>query len=271
MNNMTGKLCVIFSCVIYYTSSNLFAEPLCQEWDIKLPRNIKIERAFFDTFLSNNLFIVGEGGNGVFRYDINNKKLVQIYYARVVTESVKQTSIQNLQFELFYKRGIIAEIEIYSPSKMAKLSTKEELCQNKGGMLFCQIDGKEREIAPILGAVETQSLSTDNALLLFASKTSGGYVYGTKTNELAKLGYGTDFKFSNKYDIIFVNNSKIGDQCTDSYIYYWLNSAIDTFLVYRGKDECVRYPDANKEELIFIKDLKLYKCPLDLMNGVLAK
>ncbi|MGC8927820.1 MAG: hypothetical protein ACP5QK_07830 [Myxococcota bacterium] len=268
---MRERASVIVLCVMFYISGLIYAEPVCKEWDIKLPKNIRIERAFFDSFISNNLFLIGEGGNGIFRYDIHNKKLVQIYYSRVLTESVKQTSIKNLQFELFYNRGMLSEIDIYSPSTMAKIKEKEEPCQNRNGKIFCTIDGKEREIAPILGDIEIQSLSTDNSLLLFASKRAGGYLFGTKTGEIARLGFGSDFKFANKYDIIFVNNSKIGESCTDSYIYYWLNSAIDTFLIYRGKDGCIRYPDANKEELIFTKEFKLYRCPLDLMNAVLFR
>ncbi len=254
-----------------FYSAALYGEEVCKEWEIKLPKGIKPERAFFDTYVSDNLIIVGEGGNGIFIYGIEGKKVRQIYYSRVVSSSVKQVSQNSIQFEPFYNRGIIREIDIYSPSKMAKSLVKKEDCIQKNGKVYCVIDGKEREIAPFLGEVETYGFSEESSLLLFANRYSGGYVYGTKTNELAKLGFGTDFRFVNKYDIIFANNSKIGESCTDAYIFYWHNQAIETFTLHREKDVCIRYPDANKESLIFIKDYKIYKCPLNLMDAVLSK
>lgn len=257
-------------CVIVYISS-LYAEDKCIEWKIELPRGIRIERAFFDSHISNNLFIIGEGGNGIFLYDIHKQTVKQIYYSRVVTESVNQVSIKNLSFEPFYKRGFIKEIDVYYPSKMPKNSKKVDICNVKNGRLYCTIDGKEREIAPFLGEPEVYSFSEDMLLLLFANKLAGGYVYGTKTQEIAKLGFGTDFKFVNKYDVIFVNNSKINNQCSNSYIYYWHNQAIDTFLIYSDRDGCIRYPDANKDTLIYIKDHKIFKCPLNLLDAVLRK
>jgi|GEM_PF-1844601 len=247
------------------------AENKCSEWEITLPKNIKIERAMFDAYVSRNLFIIGEGGNGVFLYDIPEKRLRQIYYARVVTDSVEQTSINTLRFELFYKRGVFAEIDIYQTQKMAKMSEAEDICHTKNGRLFCQMENQQREIFPFLGKPDIYRFSKDSNLLLFSNKGSGGYVYGTKTKEVAKLGFGEDFKFVNDYDIIFVNNSKVNDRCTNSYIHYWLNSAIDTFIVHREKDACIRYPDANKTDLIFIKNNKLFKCPLDLMNAVMER
>ncbi len=258
-------------CIFTYEPISLFADGLCNVLPISLPHNIKPERAIFDEHISNNLIIVGEGGNGIFLYELHNKKIKQMYYSRVVSSSVKQVSISNLQFETFYNRGILKEIDIYSPSKMAKSYPKKESCLVKNGKLYCNINGKEKEIAPFLRELERYSFSDDMSLLLFANKFSGGYVYGINTQELAKLGFGADFKFVNRYDIIFVNNVYIGEKCSNAYIYYWHNEAIDTFLIHKEKDGCIRYPDANKEKLIFIKEFTIYECPLNLMDAVLNK
>ncbi|MCX7943717.1 MAG: hypothetical protein N2746_04345 [Deltaproteobacteria bacterium] len=264
-----SKFVLIFLFIIL--PINLLSENRCKEWDIKLPNNIRPEKAFFDSYISNNLIIVGEGGNGIFLYEIYQKNIKQIYYSRVITESVKQTSIKSLQFEPFYRRGVIKEIDIYFNSKMPKSYEKIDICKVKNGKVFCLIDGREEEITPFLGDVENASLSADSNLLLFSNKYSGGYVFGVKTKEIAKLGFGSDFKFVNTYDVIFVYNSKIGDKCSNSYIYYWHNQAVDSFLVYKDRGACIRYPDANKDDLIFIKDFRIYKCPLNLIDAVLSK
>jgi len=257
--------------LMIYIVPSAFCEDRCVKWDIKLPKELKIERAVFDSYLTRNLFIIGEGGNGVFLYDIPEKRLKQIYYSRVITDTIEQTSINTLKFELFYKKGISATLDIYQPQKMPILSQIENICYTKNGRLSCSIDGQDVVVSPLLGQVAMYRFSKDSNLLLFSSKLSGGYVYGTKTKEIAKLGQGEDFKFVNDYDVIFVTNSRLNDRCTDSYIYYWLNSAIDTFIIYRSKDGCIRYPDANKTDLIFIKDNTLYRCPLDLMDAVMKK
>ncbi|MCX7957464.1 MAG: hypothetical protein N3B13_00260, partial [Deltaproteobacteria bacterium] len=184
---------------------------------------------------------------------------------------VKQLSPSSLMFELFYNRYTFKEIDIYTPSKMAENFSESKTCIVKNGRIYCNIDGKEKEIAPFLGEIENYGFSQDNALLLFANKYSGGYVYGVKTGELAKLGFGTDFRFVNKFDIIFVSHSKVNEKCSDSYIYYWHNQAIETFLLHREKNVCIRYPDANSDKMIFIKDYKIYRCPLNLMDAVLSK
>jgi hypothetical protein len=257
--------------LMIYIVPSAFCEDRCVKWDIQLPKGLKIERAVFDSYLTRNLFIIGEGGNGVFLYDIPEKRLKQIYYSRVITDSIEQTSINTLKFELFYKKGISATLDIYQPQKMPSLSQIENICYTKNGRLNCSIDGQDVVVSPLLGQVAMYRFSKDSNLLLFSSKLSGGYVYGTKTKEIAKLGQGEDFKFVNDYDVIFVTNSRLNDRCTDSYIYYWLNSAIDTFIIYRSKDGCIRYPDANKTDLIFIKDNTIYRCPLDLMDAVMKK
>ncbi len=257
-------LIVIFPEVVY-------TQPKCEKWDIHLPKKIKPERVFFDEYTSNNLFIVGEGGNGIFLYDIHTQKISQIYYARVVTDSVKQTSLKTIGLEHFYSRGELWNIDIYSHTSIPEriLNNTGPVCRVKNGKLYLLSSGTEKEIAPFLGEYETCTTSQNEELLLFANKYAGGFVYGNKTGELAKLGFGSDFKFVNRYDIIFVNNSKIKEKCSDSYIYYWLNSAIETFIIHKENVGCVRYPDAGKDTLIFVKDNVIYKCPLDLMNAVM--
>ncbi len=243
------------------------------ELNINLPKNIRIERAMFDIYNSNNIFLVGEGGNGVFLYDIAQGQIKQIYYSRIVTESMYQTSIKNLKFELFYRRGTFAEIDIYSPSRMANIGETGGICYTKGGFLYLR--GKDKnpdiKIAPLSGNPDLCILSPDSNLLLFFNKISGGYVYALKTQELANLGFQIDFKFANGFDIISVKNSKVGEICTNSYIYYWLNSAVESFIIFSDKEGCIRYPDANKDSLIFIRTNKLFKCPLNLSDAVLSK
>lgn len=263
------KKILLLSFVFLTALARLHSSERCLDLNIKLPKNIRIERAIFDSHSSNNLFLVGEGGNGVFLYDILQKRIKQIYYARLITDSIVQSSIKNLRFKLFYKGGTSAEIDLYAPEQMAVLKESDDPCYVKSGNIYLRMEGGDVRIAPFLGNPSTCLFSNDLNLLLFANQIAGGYVFGMKTGEIAKLGFGSDFKFVNSFDIIFVKNSKVGDRCTDSYIYYWLNSAVESFIIYRDKDGCIRYPDANKDSLIFVKDFRLYVCPLDLTGGVL--
>lgn len=263
------KKILILSFVFLTALTRLHSSERCRELNIKLPKNIRIERAIFDSHSSNNLFLVGEGGNGVFLYDMLQKRIKQIYYARLITESIVQSSMKNLRFKLFYKGGTFAEVDLYAPDRMAVLKESDDPCYVKSGNIYLRREGKDVRIAPFLGNPDTCLFSRDSSLLLFANQIAGGYVFGMKTGEIARLGFGTDFKFVNSFDIIFVKNSRVADRCTNSYIYYWLNSAVESFIIYRDKDGCIRYPDANKDSLIFVKDFKLYICPLDLAEGVL--